>query len=78
MVGAGLGGAGFGRLQDIFQGFVMAITRRTFLAGTSTVALGLGLPGVFRRMAQAAPNSDLPGGGQTVLVVVELTGGNDG
>jgi uncharacterized protein (DUF1501 family) len=56
----------------------MAITRRTFLAGTSTVALGLGLPGVFRRMAQAAPNSDLPGGGQTVLVVVELTGGNDG
>ena len=56
----------------------MALTRRTFLAGTSTVALGLGLPGVFRRMAQAAPNSDQPGGAQTVLVVVELTGGNDG
>jgi uncharacterized protein (DUF1501 family) len=56
----------------------MQITRRSFLTGTSSVALGLGLPGVFRRIALAAPNSDQPGGGQTVLVVVELTGGNDG
>ncbi|HUG92200.1 MAG TPA: DUF1501 domain-containing protein [Planctomycetaceae bacterium] len=56
----------------------MTISRRRFLAGTSSIALGLGLPGVFRRMALAAPNADQPGGGQSVLVVIELTGGNDG
>lgn len=55
----------------------MTISRRTFLEA-STVAVGAGLPGVFQQVAQAAPKSDQPGGDQTVLVVVELTGGNDG
>ncbi len=55
----------------------MSISRRAFL-GASSVAVGAGLPGVFQRAAWAAPKSDQPGGEQTVLVVVELTGGNDG
>lgn len=55
----------------------MPVTRRSFLA-SSSVAVGLGLPAVFRRAALAAPGADQPGGKQTVLVVVQLTGGNDG
>lgn len=55
----------------------MTISRRTFLEA-STVGVGAGLPGVFQRVAQSAPKSDQKGGDQTVLVVVELTGGNDG
>ena len=58
----------------------MAITRRDFLAaslGTSTlVALGGGAPGFLARAASAATeNRDLR---DTVLVVVQLSGGNDG
>src|SRR5262245_55073003 len=56
----------------------MFLTRRSFLASSSVVAFGLGLPDVFRRAVLAAPKSDEPGGKQTVLVVVQLTGGNDG
>ena len=55
----------------------MTISRRAFL-GASAVAVGSGLPLVFQRAAWAAPKSDEPGGDQTVLVVVQLTGGNDG
>ncbi len=55
----------------------MTISRRAFL-GASAVAVGAGLPAVFQRAAWAAPKSDQPGGDQTVLVVVQLTGGNDG
>jgi uncharacterized protein (DUF1501 family) len=42
------------------------------------LALGAGAPEFFRRVAYAAPKSDQPGGKQTVLVVVQLSGGNDG
>ena len=56
----------------------MPLTRRSFLTRSSAVAVGLGLPAVFRRAALAAPKSDQPAGDQTVLVVIELTGGNDG
>lgn len=55
----------------------MTISRRAFL-GASAVAVGAGLPAVFQRAAWAAPKSNEPGGEQTVLVVVQLTGGNDG
>lgn len=55
----------------------MAISRRMFLEA-STVAVGAGLPSVFQRVAQAAPKADQAGAEQTVLVVVQLTGGNDG
>jgi uncharacterized protein (DUF1501 family) len=52
-------------------------TRRQFLTrtlrGSSLVALGATVPGFVARTAQAAqPGKD------TILVVVELTGGNDG
>ena len=52
-------------------------TRRDFLTGTaatSVMSLGLPLPHLWRRVAAAAePNPDSP-----ILVVIELTGGNDG
>ncbi|MBX3441504.1 MAG: DUF1501 domain-containing protein [Planctomyces sp.] len=54
----------------------MKFSRRDFLAASAVV--GAGLPGIFRRAAWAAPKSDQPGGRDTVLVVVQLTGGNDG
>jgi uncharacterized protein (DUF1501 family) len=52
------------------------LTRRAFLAGAGGAILSLGLPvpHLWRRVAAAAePKTDLP-----VLVVLELTGGNDG
>ncbi|MGH7202675.1 MAG: DUF1501 domain-containing protein [Planctomycetaceae bacterium] len=55
----------------------MSLSRREFLVSSAVLA-GAGLPGVFRRAALAAPKPDQPGGGETILVVVQLTGGNDG
>lgn len=52
--------------------------RRTFLQSTGLVALGLNVPRFLSRAAAAAPSSAKPGAKQTILVVVELTGGNDG
>jgi uncharacterized protein (DUF1501 family) len=53
------------------------LSRRRFLtdsAGVGAMSLGAPLPGLWRRAASAAePRADLP-----ILVVVELTGGNDG
>ncbi len=51
---------------------------KTSLASAGVVAWGLGVPGFVRRTAAAAPSSHEAGGKDTVLVVVELTGGNDG
>ncbi len=39
---------------------------------------GIGMPSVFRQMARAAGALDDAGSGDTILVVVQLTGGNDG
>ena len=50
-------------------------TRRNFLAAT---AASLTLPSVFQRMALAAPGLDQRGAKDTILVIVQLTGGNDG
>lgn len=55
----------------------MALSRRDFLAA-STLATAGGMPALFQRVAQAAPKSDQPGAKETVLVVVQLSGGNDG
>jgi uncharacterized protein (DUF1501 family) len=55
------------------------ISRRDFLMrsvglGSGALSLGVPLPGLWQRAATAAePRADLP-----ILVVVELTGGNDG
>jgi uncharacterized protein (DUF1501 family) len=60
----------------------MIPTRRQFLktslAGGSMVAWGLTVPGFLARTAWAAPTADKAGAKDTVLVVVQLTGGNDG
>jgi uncharacterized protein (DUF1501 family) len=60
----------------------MTANRRDFLksslASAGVVAWGLGVPGFVRRTAGAAPPSDRAGAKDTILVVVELTGGNDG
>ena len=56
----------------------MSLSRREFLSTGSGIAVGAALPGVFRETAFAAPKSDRPGGRETVLVVIQLTGGNDG
>src|SRR5437588_2005370 len=51
---------------------------KTSLASAGVVAWGLGVPGFVRRTAAAAPPSHQAGAKDTILVVVELTGGNDG
>ncbi len=56
----------------------MSHSRREFLITGSGVAVGTMLPGLFQQAALAAPRSNAPGGRETVLVVVQLTGGNDG
>lgn len=52
----------------------MTFSRREFLG----VAVGAAAPGIFRAAALAAPGSDQPGGKDTILVIVQLAGGNDG
>jgi uncharacterized protein (DUF1501 family) len=59
----------------------MSLNRRSFLktsAAAGVVAWSLNVPAFLRRAAAAAPASDKPGGKDTVLVVIEFTGGNDG
>jgi uncharacterized protein (DUF1501 family) len=57
-------------------------TRRHFLkaslAGGSLVSLGLSVPRFLSRTAAAAPPAHRAGARDTILVVVQLTGGNDG
>jgi uncharacterized protein (DUF1501 family) len=60
----------------------MNTTRRDFLktslASGSLVACGLTVPEFLSRTAEAAVTSDKRGAKDTILVVVQLTGGNDG
>ncbi len=60
----------------------MTATRREFLkqslATGSLVSLGLTVPGFLARTALAAPDAAKAGARDTILVVVQLTGGNDG
>ncbi len=56
----------------------MSASRRDFLKTSSLVALGLNVPGFLGRTALAAPASGTKGAKDTILVVVELNGGNDG
>jgi len=57
-------------------------TRRAFLktslATGSLVSWGLTVPAFLSRTALAAPDAANPGARDTILVVVQLTGGNDG
>src|SRR5207244_7043708 len=56
----------------------MIPTRRDFLKSTGLVACGLTVPRFLSRTAMAAPLAGKPGAKDTILVVVQLTGGNDG
>jgi uncharacterized protein (DUF1501 family) len=51
---------------------------KTSLAGGGLVAWGLNVPGFLARTAVAAPAADKAGAKDTILVVIELNGGNDG
>lgn len=53
-------------------------TRRDFLRSSSLLGFGGTVPAFLGRTALAAPPADKPGAKETVLVVVQLTGGNDG
>lgn len=55
----------------------MSFSRRDFLK-TSLVALGGSMPLFLSRTAAQAQPADRPGARDTILVVVQLTGGNDG
>jgi uncharacterized protein (DUF1501 family) len=52
--------------------------RRDFLKMSSLVGLGATVPTFLARTAFAAPDAGKPGAKDTILVVVQLTGGNDG
>src|SRR5256714_15035157 len=52
--------------------------RRHFLKVSSLVGLGATVPTFLARTAFAAPDAARPGAKDTILVVVQLTGGNDG
>jgi len=54
------------------------ITRRDFLKSSSLIGLGASVPTFLARTAFAAPDASKPGAKDTILVVVQLTGGNDG
>ncbi len=60
----------------------MSPTRRRFLqqtaAASGLIALGHAAPSFISRTAAAAPPADKGGAKDTILVVVEMTGGNDG
>jgi uncharacterized protein (DUF1501 family) len=56
----------------------MTPTRRDFLKAGSMVALGASVPAFLARTALAAPDAGKAGSKDTILVVVELFGGNDG
>jgi uncharacterized protein (DUF1501 family) len=51
---------------------------RTGLATSGLIAWGLNAPRFLSRTAAATPEGGKPGARETILVVVQLTGGNDG
>jgi uncharacterized protein (DUF1501 family) len=56
----------------------MSISRRQFLAASSILASSAGASGFWNNVALAAPGADQPGAADSVLLVIEMTGGNDG
>ena len=52
--------------------------RRQFMQYSSLVGLGTSVPAFLARTGFAAPDAARPGAKDTILVVVQLTGGNDG
>src|SRR4051812_34033354 len=63
------------------EGIAMFTTRRSFLKtsfGAGLVAYALDVPRFLARSAAATPAAGTKGAKETILVVVQLTGGNDG
>jgi uncharacterized protein (DUF1501 family) len=60
----------------------MTTNRRVFLRNTlatgGLVGWGLNVPSFLAKTALAAQTSDQPGAKDTILIVIEMTGGNDG
>jgi uncharacterized protein (DUF1501 family) len=56
----------------------MTQTRRDFLKNSSLIALGASVPTFLAKTALAVPAANQPGANERILVVVQLTGGNDG
>lgn len=56
----------------------MTASRRDFLKTSGLMAWGLSVPTFLSRTAIAAGDAGKPGNKDTILVVVQLTGGNDG
>ena len=54
------------------------LTRRAFLKTSSMIALGSTVPHFLSKTAAQAPLASRPGARDTILVVVQMTGGNDG
>ncbi len=54
------------------------MNRRDFLKASSLISLGLSVPTFLSRTAAAAADAKTPGAKDTILVVVQMTGGNDG
>jgi uncharacterized protein (DUF1501 family) len=54
------------------------MNRRDFLKAGSLISLGLSVPTFLNRTAAFAADAKTPGAKDTILVVVQLTGGNDG
>lgn len=54
------------------------MNRRDFLKTSSLIALGASVPNFLARTAAQAPLAQNPGARDTILVVLQLTGGNDG
>jgi len=52
--------------------------RRDFLKTSTLLGFGAAVPGFLGKTAFATPNADKAGAKETILVVVQLTGGNDG
>src|SRR6188508_604993 len=57
---------------------MLMTTRREFLKVSSLVGVGATVPAFLARTGFAAPDAAKPGAKDTILVVVQLTGGNDG
>ena len=53
-------------------------TRRDFLKASSMIALGSSVPTFLNKTAAQAPQAQNAGARDTILVVIQLTGGNDG
>ena len=56
----------------------MPLSRRRFLTSAAALSSAAAMPSFFQRVARAAGSTEQPGAAETILVVIQLSGGNDG